>query len=774
VIKRFAVRVAGALFAITAPAWCAASGAVSGTIFDQTGAVIEGARISIQRPDGVPQTAVSDHNGKYNMPALPPGPYTVTAEKTNFVSKRRTLNIPEIPAAPAELNFVLEAAPIRESITVTDRVGYQVVTSATATRTLTPLRDIPQSVEVVGPEMIREQAALSMQDVLRNVSGVSVHMGEGRRDQVYIRGYSALRDLYVDGVRDDAAYYRDLSNIEQVEVIKGPASVLFGRGSSGGLVNRVTKKPNSERPIAEVFATFGSYGTKRTGADLGLPLNDKVAFRVNGATEESGSHRHYYRLSRYAVTPSLSWRPTESTSVLAQVEQLSDDRIPDRGIPSLNGVPAPVGVGLYYGTPGEDFLRNQVSAQALSIDHAFNPSWTIRNTFRHSNYRNTYSNTYATGVSAQGSSYLVSRGQYNTSARQENYFNQTESVTTFRLLHMTHVVLTGFEAGNQDVMTTRFTGTAGRADLFNPVLTRPIYAAVPASSNDFGGRTYGFYAQDQITIAPKWKALVGVRRDHYRQAFNDLLPQNNDLGRTDRAWSPRAGLVYQPTQWLSLYGSYSRSFIPSGDGLSLALNTADLKPETAENYELGAKTEALSGRLSINFAAFRLDRNNVRTIDPINPNVLVLVGKQRTNGAEVSVAGNLRRRWNIFAGYALLNARILRSNDVSSGVRVEGNRAGHIPLHSGNIWSTYSFENGFGFGGGINSNAARYTSNDNLVRLPSYTRVDATVFYRKSRYEVSLNVRNLFDTNYYETAHGNFAIYPGAPINGLLNVRYRW
>jgi catecholate siderophore receptor len=265
-----------------------------------------------------------------------------------------------------------------------------------------------------------------------------------------------------------------------------------------------------------------------------------------------------------------------------------------------------------------------------------------------------------------------------------------------------------------------------------------------------------------------------VRRDYFRQRFDDLTPRNMDLGRRDSAWSPRAGIVHQPTRSTSLYASYSKSFQPSGDGLSLAANTEDLKPETAENYETGIKHDLLGGRLSTSLAAFRLARNNLRTIDPVDPNRLILVGKQRTEGLEFSISGTVVGGWSVYGGWAWLNTRILRSNDVSSGVPLEGNRAGHIPLNQVTLWSTRFFENGFGFGGGFTHNSNRFTSNDNLVLLPAYSRVDAALFYRTRRYELSANIRNVLNASYYETAHGNFQIYPGAPISGLVTVRYRW
>ncbi len=749
----------------------AAAVILSGTVRDPSGAAMPGVTLEAAGPQGAHLKAVTGATGQYVLSGLGPGAWEITARRTGFLDAHRLL---QLSSNNETADFVLDPAPLTQTVTVTEQADYQVAVSETATKTPTPLRDLPQSVSVVNRELIEAQAALSMQDVLRNVPGVSLHLGEGRRDEVYLRGYSAQRDLYLDGVRDDALYYRDLSNVEQVEVVRGPASVLFGRGTPGGLVNRVTKKPSLERPILQTSLAAGSYGTKRLEADLGLPAwEDRLAFRLTGAAEDSGSHRHYYYLKRYSVAPAALWKHSDRTRVLGQAEQLSDDRRPDRGIPSLDGLPAPVGAGAFYGYPGRDFVASQVGAQAVRIEHSFTPGWSFTGVFRHSNYRTAADNTYPTGVERRGSGVLVSRGQYNFSSRQENFFQQDETVVSFSWLGMRHTVLAGFEAGDQSTRIDRFTGAASAVDLFAPVLDRPVYSGAVGTLNAFAGRTYAVYAQDQVTFTPRWKGLFGARRDYFRQRQDNLL-NGSALGRTDRNWSPRAGLVYQPTPMLSLYGSYSRSFIPSGVGLTLAANNAELRPETAENYEGGAKAEWLRGRLSSTLAVFRLDRNHIKTTDPVDPTRLVLVGRQRTDGAEVSLAGSLRTRWSIYGGWAWLSTRILRSNSLSSGVPIEGKRAAFIPLNSFHLWSTYTLAGGFGFGGGVYVVGNRFTGNDNLVLLPQYTRVDGTVFYRRRHYEVALNVRNLTNATYYETAHGNFTIYPGAPISGLLTARYRW
>jgi catecholate siderophore receptor len=612
-----------------------------------------------------------------------------------------------------------------------------------------------------------------MQEAVRNVPGVSVHLGEGRRDQILIRGFNALNDQFVDGFRDDSPYYRDLSNVDRIEVVKGPASVLYGRGSSGGIVNRITKSPVPEGVLAEIATMGGSYGTKRLAMDFGMPFfREQLTFRITGAAEDSGTFRHDTGVSRYALSPSLLWQPSDRTQFVFQSDNLYDDRIPDRGIPSFNGSPASVDKATYYGDPSSDYLRNKVYGQSLRIEHRTD-RWNLRNNFRHSYYDNDFSNTQPNNVVMTDAGPMVTRQQYNVNSDQSNYFNQTEASTSAHFL-VKHTILLGAEYGFQTRDSVRYTGTAADVALVNPVLPPSVFGTTPATNNIFDGTTAALYVQDLLQFGQKWKAMVGGRFDYFKQTLWDRSPAQANLGRIDRQFSPRAGLVYQPHTYVSLYGNFSRSFQPSGEALSLAANAAELKPETTENYEVGGKFDLLGGRMDTTLSVFRLDRNNVKTTDPANPSKLLPIGVQRTDGFEISVSGRVINRLEVYGGYAWLDATIVKSNSVSTGVALQGKRAALVPKNSFNLWSTYTFENGFGFGGGIYYNDVRYAETNNLVVLPSYTRVDGTLFYRKRHYDVAVNIRNLGNTDYYESAHANYQIMPGAPINGTITTRFRW
>lgn len=743
-------------------------------VSDPAGGVIEGAEARVLDANSRELCRTrTGLEGSFRCPGLPAGEWKVVVAKAGWQTHETVLAVR--PGQPAEVSVRLEPETPRFAVSIVEDASLAVADSDSATRTATRLLDIPQAVAVIPSQLLKQQAALSMQDTLKNASGVSVHMGEGRRDQVYIRGFSALNDQYVDGVRDDAAYYRDLSNVEQVAVLKGPGSVLFGRGSAGGIINRVTKRPDPERPIAEFSLTAGSYGVKRVTGDLGQAWFDgKLAARLTGAGEDSGSHRDRFFLRRHTFAPSLAWRPASATLLLFQAEHLDDQRLPDRGIPALGALPAPVRAGSYYGYAPEDFVRNRVTSESVTLDHRFSDNLHLHNTFRHAGYLGTYSNTYPNGVKLASGAWQVLRAQYNVSQGQSNAFNQTDLVASLRFLGMKHRVLTGLELGDQSRRTWLFRGSAAAVDLFQPVLTRPAYAAVPDNNNRFEARTAGVYIQDQIDLAPRWKLLAGARKDRFSQNLSEFMPGKPNLRRVDNVWSPRAGLVFQPRPWTSFYGSLSRSFQPSGEGLSLAANNADLEPESTINREIGNKSDLLGGRLQATLAAFDLERRNVKTLDPVDFNRLILAGRQRTRGVELSLAGEVVRRVQLYGGYAFLDTRILESNDLASGVRIQGKRLGHIPLHSANLWSTVRVTDRLGLGVGMTYAGDRFTANDNLVVMPSYLRVDAAVFWRTAHYDVALNLRNVTNAGYFETAHGTGTILPGSPVSGLLTLRYRW
>ncbi len=655
--------------------------------------------------------------------------------------------------------------------------GYNAPTATTASKIEAPLRDIPQTVNVVPKELMQDQAATSIQDALRNVPGVTFGHGDGQRDQVWIRGFSTLSDQFLDGVRDDALYFRDLSNVERIEVLKGPASVLYGRGSSGGLVNRISKKPEFA-PRRELGAMFGSFDQRRLEWDFGDRLSGGTAsFRVNGAGERSDSYRSQQFLQREALSPSLALRPSADTRVVLQADTLSDRRVTDFGIPAFKGRPVDVPAGTYYGAANArqvDYSQSTVNGGTLTFDHRLNADWAFRDVFRSYSYTLDRNNTLVGSVNE--TTRTASLNRTNLRRQEDGVFNQSEFVHKLRLGGVEHQILYGLELGwqakDQRIVSQNNVATVSLFDPVLPVLPLTVNAA-PSTANTGVFDTAGLYVQDLAALTERWKLLAGLRADRFEQSTVERLPGRAGLRRVDRNWSPRVGVVYQPTLDQSYYASLSRSFQPSGEAFALAANNADIAPEQTVNRELGAKIDFLDGLLTATGSLFRLERTNIKVTNPAT-NTLVPVGTQRTDGLEVALTGELGSGWQAAAGYAYLDGRITNSIGVDSGQPIQGKRPTLTPGHSGSVWLSKAIGQGWRLGGGASIVGDRFANPGNTVTLPRYAVFDAGAFYRVKGLDLALNVKNLFDRKYIVAGHGTNANLnlPGAPRSVQVTLRY--
>jgi catecholate siderophore receptor len=656
--------------------------------------------------------------------------------------------------------------------------GYNPSRTVSATKTEAPLRDVPQTVNVVTADVMRDQHATSMQDALKNVPGVSFSTGDGQRDQVSIRGFTAIADQFVDGIRDDALYFRDLSNVDRVEVIKGPAAVLYGRGSSGGLINRVTKKPGID--VTDFALSYGMWADRRAEADVGRVFADgAAAFRVTGAVEKANSYRSQQFLDRKAIAPSLELRIAPETTVLLQADYLEDRRVTDFGIPAFKGRPVDVPASRYYGAANArdaDYSQSRVYSGTATINHRFNDSWSIRNATRYYHYSLDRNNTLTNTVNEAAQTFTMNHG--NVGREEHGWFNQTDLTQKASFLGMQHELLYGMEIGQQNKNQVNNTkpvlganGQVANFDLFNPVLpTLARLAPGTPTTNNLGVfNTLAFYTQDMLTLSEQWKALLGVRYDRFEQETRQNIAGQPNLSRTDNAWSPRAGLVWQPTKAQSYYVSWSKSFQPSGEAFALAANNTQLAPETTNNTEVGAKYDFLDGKASATVSVFRLERTNIKVANATGT-ALIPIGEQRTDGVEISGAAELGGGWRFLAGYAYLDAEVTKSS-----AAFQGKNATITPKHSGNVWLTKSLGHGFGVGAGLNMVGARYADPANTVTLPGYVTADAMAWYRHGAFEAQLNLYNLFDKSYIVSAHGtnpNLNM-PGAPRSVMATLRYR-
>lgn len=654
--------------------------------------------------------------------------------------------------------------------------GYQATRSATFTKTDTPLKDVPASVTVVPSELMRDQSMNSLADVFRYVPGATAHQGEGNRDQVVLRGISTTADFFVDGIRDDAQVFRDLYNLERVEVLKGAGGMIFGRGGAGGVVNRVTKRPVFG-PVGEASLTAGSYQQLRSTIDVGNKINDAAAWRLNAMGESANSFRNGVDLKRYAINPTLTLVPNSGTTLTLGYEHLRDDRTADRGVPSRNGVPFTTDPGTFFGNTDQSNARSTVDGFSAVLDHDLGDGLQLKNSFRITHYDKFYQNVYpGSAVDSAGNLRLSA---YNNANQRTNIINQTDLTKKITLGGIEHTVLAGLELGHQVSSNQRMTGffgasTSATVSASNPFATATRFAASSTDANNqVKADIAGVYVQDQIALSRQWKVVAGLRYDRFKVDFDDRRTTTTpvDLARTDTAFSPRLGMIWQPNDWSSYYASYSYAFLPSGEQLSLAPNTADLAPEKAKNYEIGARWDVLP-KLALSAAIFRLDRNDVRVADPANPGFFVKTGQQRTEGFELGLQGEIARNWKVFAGYANLNGRII--NPIASGSTSvpAGNKIGLVPEHALSVWNKFALGSGWDAGLGLVYQSDSYTSFTNTVKLPAFTRADAALYYTfaDGKTRLALNVENLLNRKYYPTADGDNNISPGAPRNARLTL----
>lgn len=666
-------------------------------------------------------------------------------------------------------------------------IGYRATRSSTFTKTDTPLREVPASVSVIPAQLMKDQAMQSLADVIRYVPGASSHQGEGNRDQFILRGVSTTADIFVDGIRDDAQVFRDLYNLERVEVLKGAGGMIFGRGGAGGVVNRVTKKPVFG-PVREVTLAAGAWNQARAAIDVGNKLGDSAAWRVNAMVENADSFRNGYNLERYAVNPTLTLIPGAQTALTLGYEHLSDYRTADRGIPAQNGRPFSVDPGTYFGNADQGRARSVVDGVYAILDHDFGGAQ-LKNSFRATYYDKYYQNVYAdnanaSSVTAAGTMRLAA---YNNANQRTNIFNQTDLTTRINAGGLDHTLLTGIELGHQISTNKRNTGLFGAATLATVPASAPFAVATSFgprandADNNVKADIAAIYIQDQISLNKEWKLLAGLRYDHFKATFDDRrLPGTpaqtippTDLARTDNAFSPRLGVIWSPTATATYYASYSYSFLPSAETLGLAVlnaasgfTTADFAPEKAKNVEIGGRWLLLPN-LGLSAAVFRLDRDNVR--NPDGAGGFIQSGQQRTQGVELGLQGDINRNWQVYAGYAHLDSSITKATAAAGTL---GHRPQLVPANTLSVWNRFNAGNGWGAGLGIVYQGASFTNVDNVVELPAFTRADGALYYtfNDGKARVALNVENLFDKKYFPTADGNNNISPGAPRNARLTL----
>ena len=676
----------------------------------------------------------------------------------------------------AEEAFDVEAYDDSRTIIVTGlSEGYLATNSVTATKTDTPLIDIPQTINVVTREQLDDQAHHSLADILRYVPGTTVGQGEGNRDQITLRGQNTTADFFLDGVRDDVQYYRGLYNIERVEILKGPYALIFGRGGGGGIINRVQKSPLSDDFIYAGQASINSLGAYDISADVNAPLGDAAAVRINAVYENFDSHRDFVGGARYAWNPYVAFKLNDAWTLGLSYEYVHDDRTTDRGVPSIAAIAGQPNRPIagyrdqFFGVPGVNYTKLEAQIAKLRLDGALTSNLSFSGTILYGDYDKIYRNVYPNGAAtAQNGSVVLAA--YSDPTQRENFIAQANLVWAVETGPLIHKILVGTEYGDQKSVNRRINGSNATFNLANPIF--PTVSFNTLSRDTLSQvKFFSAYVQDQISFGDHIDVVAGVRYDNFDIDGTDLLPAvDRPFARKDEKVSPRLGLIFKPQENISLYGSYSQSFLPrSGDQfLALTVTQQNLAPEKFTNYEIGAKWD-VRPNLNLTLAVFQLERSNATTPDPRNPVASINIGTTRTQGIELAVTGNITPSWQVHGGYSYQDATLAGNDNV---------RLGQVPQHQASLWNRYDFNDRFAAGLGIihqSSQFAAIRTAPNTTKLPTFTRVDAAFYYDLSdALQLQLNVENLFNTDYFSDAHNNNNISTGAPINGRFTIRAKF
>jgi catecholate siderophore receptor len=704
----------------------------------------------------------------------------------------------QAPSTKPAAETTLPAVKVQERPASED---FKVDSTRGATRTETPLRDIPQFINIVPQALIRSQGATSLNDALRNVPGISYGAAEGgtQNNNVYfLRGFPLNGDIFVDGVRDLGEYNRDLFATESIEVLKGSSALMFGRGSTGGLINQVSKVAD-RLPRAEVAAALGSFEQKRLTADLNLRPGESSAVRLIALGENSGSYRYPQGVERAGFAPSYWLNIGNATDVTLSYYYLNEKSVIDYGQPTkffggtFSGFPD-VGPRTYYGYADRDYANYETHIATFKLEHEFSKALSLRNTLRWARYLRESESTIAQGVTNNPATtpinlLTVSRNHDSGRTRDnddDTVINQTELTWKTATGSVKHTVLAGLELARENLNRWNYTlaGTTNRLDSYlapNPYLplsyTKTLNVRSLAEAD-----TAAVYVQDQLELTREWKALFGLRYEHYKseattQTIATGATATGPFSRTENLWSGRAGLIWQPTQRQSYYVSYGNSYNPSGElgvygatGTNLSAVNQNIDPEEARNYEVGAQWDVLTG-LQLRTSIFRNEKNNARFVDPTG--ATVLSGKRRVDGVELEVAGSITQNWDIYSGIAFMNGEIL------SGA---ANTIGKTPLGvadvQGNVWTIYRLGGGWEVGGGLRGQSGTWLTDANQPgsQIPDYAVVDATIAYVQKQYEIRLNAYNLADKTYYFGGYNNNPnrVLPGMPRAASVTLRYNF
>lgn len=708
--------------------------------------------------------------------------------------------------APKEVSLKLQGPA--ETVEVVDE--NSVLSSPKYTE---PLRDLPQTITVIDNKTIEEQGATTLRDVLRNVPGLTVAAGEGGNvggDNIVVRGFSARNDIYVDGARDLSPQSRDPFNLEQVEVVKGPSSATSGRGSTGGTINLVSKTPGF-KPTYNFDLGLGSDKTKRITGDINLPLErlkvlgDRAAFRLNFLAHDSNvAGRDIIENNRWGVAPTLTFGIGSKSTLTLGYFHLSQDNITDYGIPwvpNINNIlpdfrdrPAPVARNTFYGFQERDDEVLKSNLGTVTFAHVFNDQMTLRNQFRYGRSTRDSIATPPRLSTTNPNSIAVTREMRAWQTIDETYDNQADLTARFKTFGIEHALVTGVEFIREKNLRYARVAANATTNLFNPnpfdVYAGTIYRnSLPG---DIVATTQSAYVLDTLKLHPKFEVNGSFRYDRYNgegflppaatlntNGTPNLPTLQTAVAKKDDLFNYRLAAVYKPVEIGSVYVSYGTAVNPSLSGLGYENATVTtLDPEETNTLEAGTKWDLFDSRILLSGAIFRVEKTNARTPD-LNGLNQILDGRQRVNGLELGITGNINKDWSILTGYTLLDSKILESNTLPTvvyGVPISevGKRFINTPRNSFNLWSTYQLPFRLNVGGGARYVDRRFANTINTRFVEDYWLVEATASYRLTKnIDIRVNGYNLTNKYYFDRITGG-QVVPGPGRSVLVTTGFRF
>jgi len=683
--------------------------------------------------------------------------------------------------------FSAANAETTDEIVVVGRVLY--TDQVNALKAPTPIIDVPQSLSIVTADEIAVRGFTSVGQIIDYTPGVSTSQGEGHRDAIVFRGVRSTADFFIDGVRDDVQYYRPLYNLEQVEILRGPNALLFGRGGTGGVLNRVTKKG----VVGENFTgfqagvdTFGAFGFQ---GDVNYSTSDSAAFRINAMYESINNHRDFYDGDRIGVNPTARFQITPATTLDLSYEYVDHERFVDRGIPTgTDGRPVEAFQDIVFGDPELNFTELQAHLIRASLMHEFSDALKGNFSLFYGDYDKAYSNFYASGYDQALTPDVVTLDGYVDTTERQNLILSGNIVSEFSAARVNHTVIAGGEyintSSDQDRFNAFWDTTLDDNEIF--AIARPlslrggigVNALGATTTNDFTADlnddtrvnidVFSAYIQDQIEFAPWLDVVLGVRYDSFDiEVFNVVA--NETRNRTDEEVSPRFGIILKPRENVSIYGSFSESFLPrSGEQFANINGAANaLDPDRFRNLEAGVKWDINPG-LSLTAAVFEIEQSSPQVADA-DPSTLDVI-ESTIEGFEAQLQGQLTDSWFVSAGYSYLDGEQVDATGAGTGLRPR-----ELPEHMFSIWNNYQVTDQFGLGVGLTYQDESFINNGNTAVLPSYVRLDAAAYYDVSdNLRLQVNVENLTDELYSPNSHSTHQATVGAPINARFAVNGRF